>query len=311
MRYSIFVIVILFLSGCGKDDHINKCKMTILQTGQKISYMKYDDGYYQKGDSRNYTRDNLKEIVIDNCTKLQWQDNSEVKIIRKSSEEAMEYCENLILGGYDDWRLPNIYELLTIVDYGKNNLAIDKIFKNIVPFNYWSSTYEWSTMTKFDVVSWSVDFKNGNTFPDFDVSEFFVICVRGKQLKKGKFNRDNEKNIVIDSKTKLQWQDNLETTVVKKTWSEAINYCEDLTLGGYNDWRLPNINELYSIVDKEASGYIPISSVFQNTVWHNYWSSTTKISKDSDAWYIDFSIGNSDWNNKNNSYFVRCVRDGK
>jgi hypothetical protein len=37
------------------------------------------------------------------------------------------------------------------------------------------------------------------------------------------------------------------------TWQEALTYCEDLDLAGHTDWKLPDINELQSIVDYEIS----------------------------------------------------------
>jgi hypothetical protein len=54
-------------------------------------------------------------------------------------------------------------------------------------------------------------------------------------------------DIVTDNDTSLIWEDG--STIAKKNWSEAISYCESLELGGYDDWRLPNKNELLSIVD--------------------------------------------------------------
>ena len=117
----------------------------------------------------------------------------------------------------------------------------------------------------------------------------------------------NSAGVVTDSATNLQWQDNIEP--VGKTWQEAINYCEDLTLDGDN-WRLPNLNELTSIVDDTV--YNPsISSVFNHTTSYNYWSSTTTADGTSHAWSVYFYDGYQNYGNKTNSYFVRCVRAGQ
>ena len=56
-----------------------------------------------------------------------------------SWSEALDYCENLTLAGHEDWRLPNIRELLSLVDYGRLNPAIDPVF-GALPAFYWSST---------------------------------------------------------------------------------------------------------------------------------------------------------------------------
>jgi hypothetical protein len=111
-------------------------------------------------------------------------------------------------------------------------------------------------------------------------------------------------DIVTDSDTGLQWQDSSE--IAKLNWSEAIEYCEALSLGGYSDWRLPNRNELQSIVD--ISRYNPaIKEGFENTESDGYWSSSSYASDSNSAWKVNFDNGDTDYYRK--SYdFVRCVR---
>ena len=123
-----------------------------------------------------------------------------------------------------------------------------------------------------------------------------------------RFSRDNDKEVVIDNATNLIWQDNSDAKTIKKNWKEAINYCENLTLGGYSDWYLPNINQLYSIADKTK--YKPaIDPTFQNVVSNYCWSSTTSASGSSNACYVNFGCGNGSWDDKSSYYYVRCVRD--
>ena len=58
---------------------------------------------------------------------------------------------------------------------------------------------------------------------------------------------------IFDSKTSLFWQ---QSPAGKMNWQSALKYCEQLILGGKNsDWRLPNIKELFSIVDFTKSMY--------------------------------------------------------
>ncbi len=120
-------------------------------------------------------------------------------------------------------------------------------------------------------------------------------------------------NIVTDSQTGLQWQDNTEaSTVTEKNWVEAIKYCENLTLDGYSDWRLPNVNELKSIIDRSKKDPAIVDG-FTNVKSGYYWSSTTTITHKRTAWYVDFNIGyiNNDGNKANVDYYVRCVRAGQ
>ncbi|WP_457592376.1 Lcl C-terminal domain-containing protein [Hydrogenimonas sp.] len=120
--------------------------------------------------------------------------------------------------------------------------------------------------------------------------------------------------VVTDSATGLMWQDDYSDNggaVKLATWIEAIDYCENLTLGGYSDWRLPNIRELNSIVD--LSRYRPpIDPVFQITESsRRYWSSTAETGRTSDAWYVSFSSCSRGNYDKTLVYSVRCVRSGE
>ena len=117
-------------------------------------------------------------------------------------------------------------------------------------------------------------------------------------------------DIVTDNQTGLQWQDDTDAKNITKTWTEAIAYCENLSLGGYDDWRLPNINELKSIVDRSKSNPAIVDG-FANFSSNYYWSSTTQVGDESDAWYVRFGRGGVYSDGKNGNYYVRCVRAGQ
>ena len=172
----------------------------IFKTGQTKSYDASgnevtdgsikDDGYYQVGVSRSYTRDDVNEIVIDNATNLMWQDNNETKTVLKrwitqtnynagnyndtSGDTATTYCENLTLGGYSDWRVPTIKELETI---HLINQGIDSTFVNLdYSYSYLSST---DVLTNSQKV-WGITFYS--TTSSFNVPKSYerrVRCVRG------------------------------------------------------------------------------------------------------------------------------------
>ena len=113
--------------------------------------------------------------------------------------------------------------------------------------------------------------------------------------------------VVTDSATNLQWQDNVDA--VSKDWQGAISYCEDLILAGKDDWRLPNLNELTSIMDDTV--YNPsISSVFSHATSDGYWSSTTHTSYNH-GWSVNFSGGYQNHGYKTVNHYVRCVRAGQ
>ena len=122
-----------------------------------------------------------------------------------------------------------------------------------------------------------------------------------------------ELGVVLDNKTGLAWQDDYRDNageIKNTTWQDALVYCHELRLGGRSDWRLPNIKELRSIVDR--SRFNPtIDSVFTNVVSNYYWSSTTVVSDSSYAWFVFFEYGIDYKYIKSNKGYVRCVRGGQ
>ena len=122
------------------------------------------------------------------------------------------------------------------------------------------------------------------------------------------FIRDNPNQVVYDTKTGLMWQD--DAVGSQMDWSTAVTTCENLTLGGYSDWRIPTIEELESIVNYGAS--VPAKySDFLNFASGYYWSSATSASNSSHGWGVYFNYGDDDTNVKMPSYYVRCVRAGQ
>ena len=105
--------------------------------------------------------------------------------------------------------------------------------------------------------------------------KIILLIMIGLSLLRAEFSRDVNTNIVTDSTTNLWWQDDSEVKTNSKVWQDAIDYCESLSLAGYSDWRLPNINELSSLINDTRS-YPAIHETFLNTSSSNYWSSTTK-----------------------------------
>ncbi len=122
----------------------------VKKSGQTESYEQFDDGYYQMGDNHKYYKKN--DIVVDAITGLEWQDDKEVSVTDKTWQEAKDYCLGLSLGGYDDWRLPTVEELDTILMYGGYD-SLDKVFNPTYNF-YWSATSNPATSKE----AWGIDF---------------------------------------------------------------------------------------------------------------------------------------------------------
>jgi len=113
------------------------------------------------------------EIVYDNKTKLSWQRNPSSE--RISVNNAKKYCTNLDYGGKNDWRLPNQYELVSLIDYKKYNPAISTELINIINGYYWSSSFDKrNTLYPYIVVSFQdgIDAGAGKDYNEY------VLCVR-------------------------------------------------------------------------------------------------------------------------------------
>ena len=157
-----------------------------------------------------------------------------------------------------------------------------------------------------------------------------AISEMNDEIPTRQFSRDDDKEIVTDSQTGLMWQDNVYP--VQKPWlteddfnvckadtsddicknnppkeGTAQRYCFDLNLGGYSDWQLPTKGELDGII-KINIGLPTIDAVFQNTYPSYYWSSTSNLNNNKNAWYLSFYHGLQSNTDKNNDFYVRCVR---
>ncbi|MBI5233335.1 MAG: DUF1566 domain-containing protein [Deltaproteobacteria bacterium] len=286
-------------------DHgtINRMTMFLPDSGQTQSYTN------TFGEDSDYTinphsfTDNGDGAIIDNITGLVWQ--KEDDNIRRDWQSAGDYCENLALAGNTDWRLPAVVELNSIMDYGKTFPAIDTFyFPGTEPYLYWTSEL-WVNHPQW---MWIVGFTAGGITPApyWDIS--FTRCVRGEMDWPDSNNRftDNGNGTVTDSFTGLVWQQVEERP---RLWEKAIRYCENLSLGGHADWRLPNATELSSLVDRTREMTALDKRYFPNVESEQYWTSTTWDNSEDYAFIVEFGSGLADTLVKPGYWFnVRCVR---
>jgi hypothetical protein len=115
--------------------------------------------------------------------------------------------------------------------------------------------------------------------------------------------------VINDNATGLMWQ--RATAPGKYTWLQAVGYCDNLTLGGYSDWRLPTIQELSSLVDSGIAYPGPTinTDFFPDAVASFYWSSTASAADSTLAWSVGFDYGDVVGSGKKtNKGYVRAVR---
>ena len=140
-----------------------------------------DDGFYQKGVTPSYGRDDLYNIVTDHITGLVWQDDVAARTVKTSLSGAETYCDTLVLGTYDDWRVPTIVELQSIIVQSKYPSIDTSVFLNYDVTDMFGGRYYWSsTLYTGDTGrAWLVQFLNGrvSNYNKYD-PDFSIRCVR-------------------------------------------------------------------------------------------------------------------------------------
>lgn len=223
-----------------------------------------------------------------------------------------------VYGKIDDcqqWRLPNITELNSIIDYEKFKPATDsRMFPKISQNWYWSST----PFAYFNKGAWLVNFFHGYGYTGYKSNGYNIRLVRGCSNTNSEFI-DNKDGTITDVKTNLTWQ----RCSIGQSWNALSSTCNGIALtfnnadsiklksniAGKNDWRLPTIEELQSIVDYEK--YIPAlnTSIFPNTPSDNgYWSSSSRAENSDEGWHLHFDHGYFVTTKKFNKEYVRLVR---
>ncbi|MBQ4437603.1 DUF1566 domain-containing protein [bacterium] len=246
-------------------------------------------------------------MVVDNNTGLTWEKSPSSSTYTWAN--ANNHCNDLNnsnYGGINTWRVPNPLEFLTIVD--NSNVATYPNFTNMPPED---SDFLWTSKEVGANTSRAHAFQpNAGLYTNLPkTSKYKVLCVSGNELvaaTSSDFTTSSDGKVVTDSRTGLMWQTEYETN---KTWKEALAYCQTLnsnSYGGYSDWRLPNKNELASLLDPGKSG-APYSN-FPDMRNIYFWSSST-LGSGSGAWTVHFGNGSfSGYSKNSDSLGVRCVR---
>lgn len=93
---------------------------------------------------------------------------------------------------------------------------------------------------------------------------------------------DNANGTVTDNVTALLWEQTPDSG--NYSWNEAQVYCESLSLGGSDDWRMPNLKELFSI-SNFSTGWPYLDLTYFNL------TATDSISKDEQYWADNYYVG--------------------
>ncbi|CAA6827080.1 MAG: Unknown protein [uncultured Sulfurovum sp.] len=123
---------------------------------------------------------NALDVKVDSKTNLMWQDDRNSKYIKKNWKDAVTLCSQLRLSGYDDWKLPTIKELETIIDLSEDQNAMKRRFKHIGGSGYYWSSDEGDNKE----FAWMMNFKRGYEYINYKTYERFVRCVRNNSSDK-------------------------------------------------------------------------------------------------------------------------------
>lgn len=267
----------------------------VVDTGQSSCYSNYSEidcprpGAPFYGQDAQYVgaapsyRDNGDGTVSDLNTGLMWSKG--LSGHKVAPDEAEKIAQNMTLGGHNDWRVPTIKELYSLIDFrGYTGFSGSRQFShvpdNAVPFintDYFDFAYgdvaygeryidaQWLSSTHYvSTTMGNMETLFGVNFADGRIKgygykrrgtsrvikTFYARYVRGNSYGNNDFV-DNQDGTITDRSSGLMWT--RKDSEKKLKWMQALEYCNALNTGGHSDWRLPNAKELQYIVDYSRS----------------------------------------------------------
>lgn len=286
--------------------------------GQDANYTGFAPSYQDNGDG----------TVTDLVTGLMWSKSPDMDgdgdidyADKMSYDESVAAADTFSLAGYTDWRLPSIKEMYSLIIFsgkdpsGYNGSSTD----NLVPFidtNYFDFAYgdqaageriidaQMASANIYvgltmggDETMFGVNFADGRikgypTGPmpgQMEDKQFYVFYVRGNTEYGINDFQDNADGTITDNATGLMWTQNDDGNGM--SWPDALNYAESNEFAGYNDWRLPNVKELQSLLDYTRAPSVTNSAAIDplfnctaitdeggNQNYPFYWSGSTHAS---------------------------------
>lgn len=253
------------------------------------------------------------EIVTDNVTHLTWQ--------RKvpphydgciagdgcSWEEAKSYCASDALAkilGPGEWRLPTKIEMESIFDETRGEPAIDtEAFPSDPKAGFWTATPR-SDMVDIYAAILVIGF-TGVVVPSQTTTSgpLQVRCVSSPMdVRAANKQYDVTANTVRDLKTGLTWERLAQDT--QYSWDEANSHCRSLGAG----WRMPNLKELWTVVDPTRSQPSIDPEAFPNAPTGYYWTASPYVPRPAFEWIVNFYGGIAEPSDKASTNMLRCVQ---
>lgn len=266
--------------------------------------------------------DNGDGTITDLNTGLMWQ---QARGSKMTWDAAMAGASSVTTGGYTDWRPPTIKEIYSLIDFTGQDVSTltdynttgiqpfidDSVFEHVygresdgdrvIDCQDWSSTEYVSTTMNGDATVFGVNFCDGRIkgYPKImlippsgaEDNVMYIRYVRGNPNYGQNSFTDNGDGTISDGATGLMWT--RDDSGAGMNWESALAWVETKNGANYlgrNDWRLPSIKELNSIVDysrsPDTTSSAAIDPIFNATSFTDeadvtdypfYWSGTTHV----------------------------------
>lgn len=241
-----------------------------------------------------------KETVMDRMTGLVWSRDAGLSQFPLSWQEAVDHARELSDARWVNrtgWRLPTRRELFSLVSHARVNPAVvdPSLFEGLFNGYYWTGT----PCARMSDQAWCVHVAGGRVVRGMKHASYMVwpVCQTGDAMARQLVGADRfklSKGMVADLASGLVWMRRPQELGEGVTWSGAIDRIKRINLdntAGHNDWRLPNIRELESLVDDTTHSPAIHPDAGIEAVADFYWSSTTSVYDPSYAWALYTSDG--------------------
>lgn len=231
--------------------------------------------------------------------------------------------------GYSDWRVPDNAQYMSLVNFGKGFgpliLKIDQdYFPNATGDFYWTSSPYRGEHSEFYAWAFQLAFGNNKNLQRYQASPLRLVRIMDPASESVEQTPDeryqqHENGTVTDLETGLMWAQCVtglsgitcdSGQAEKVDWATALEYAQTSELAGYSDWRLPNIKELFSLVDFNRVEPAINLNIFPATTVEYTWSSSPMIDFAQDAWFVNFKSGLNWFKGRSSNHLVRMVRAG-
>jgi hypothetical protein len=280
------------------------------------------DGELRKGLTLAVPRFEVQheELVRDFLTGLTWTRSANLAEFPLAWQEALDFITQMNdqqVFGHDDWRMPNRREMRSLLHFETKNpaLPLNHPFTDVILNWYWTAT----TAAINPAYAWYVHMEGARMFYGRKDQFYLVWPVRGESTLLPATGRkhcfDSEGNerpcagsgedpegqtgiawpeprfemkgeMVTDRLTGLRWHRRADLAGGPVSWPEALKAVSELNRSSPHLWRLPNINELESLVDcSRFDPALPTGHPFTG-VNDVYWSSTTSFFEPDWAWAL-------------------------